>query len=132
MSQMLVIQHRFKKIGLHNLVVRRIVSDILQVLGLKKVEKHCFIGFEVLIVVIIKSVIFWDITPCSPLKVNRIFGVTYRRHLQCRKNNPSKIPACGKQNAEDSTLQMMFRCLFYDAVNMSDCTVSNDRMTDES
>jgi hypothetical protein len=40
MSQMLVIPHRFKKIGLHNLVVRRILSDILLVLGLKKVEKH--------------------------------------------------------------------------------------------
>jgi hypothetical protein len=40
-SQMLVIAHMFKKIGLHNLVVRRIFSDILLVLGLKKVEKHC-------------------------------------------------------------------------------------------
>jgi hypothetical protein len=40
MSQMLVIPHRFKKIGIHNLVVRRIFSDILLVLGLKKVEKH--------------------------------------------------------------------------------------------
>jgi hypothetical protein len=41
MSQMLVIPHRFKKIGLHNLVVRIIFSDILLILGLKKVEKHC-------------------------------------------------------------------------------------------
>jgi hypothetical protein len=24
-----------------------------------------------------KSTIFWDITPCSPLKVNRHFGGTY-------------------------------------------------------
>jgi hypothetical protein len=38
---MLVIPHRFKKIGLHNLVVRRIFSDILLVLELKKFEKHC-------------------------------------------------------------------------------------------
>jgi hypothetical protein len=37
---MLVIPHRFKKISLHNLVVHRIFSDILLVLGLKKVEKH--------------------------------------------------------------------------------------------
>jgi hypothetical protein len=28
--------------------------------------------------------IFWDITPCSPLKVNRRFGGTYRIHLQGR------------------------------------------------
>jgi hypothetical protein len=40
MSQMLVIPHRFKKIGVHILVVRRIFSDILLVLGLKKVEKQ--------------------------------------------------------------------------------------------
>jgi hypothetical protein len=31
-------------------------------------------GFEVLTAVIIKSSIFWDITPYSPLKVNRCFG----------------------------------------------------------
>jgi hypothetical protein len=41
MSQMVVIPHRFKNIGVHNLVVRRIFSDILLVLRLKKVEKHC-------------------------------------------------------------------------------------------
>jgi hypothetical protein len=29
-----------------------------------------------------KSSIFWDITPCSPLKVNRSFGETCRLHLQ--------------------------------------------------
>jgi hypothetical protein len=40
MSKMLVIPHRFKKIGVHNLVVRRISSDILLVLGLKTVEEH--------------------------------------------------------------------------------------------
>jgi hypothetical protein len=31
-----------------------------------------------------KSYLFWDITPCSPLKVNRRFGGTYRLHLQGR------------------------------------------------
>jgi hypothetical protein len=30
----------------------------------------------------VKSTIFWDITPCSPLKVNRRFGGTYRLHLE--------------------------------------------------
>jgi hypothetical protein len=29
-----------------------------------------------------KSTIFWDITPCSPLSVNRSFGGTYHLHLQ--------------------------------------------------
>jgi hypothetical protein len=40
-----------------------------------------------------KSSIFWDITPCSPLSVNRRFGGTYRLHLQGRKNKLSKKPA---------------------------------------
>jgi hypothetical protein len=34
--------------------------------------------------------IFWDITPCSPLKVNRRFGVAYRLHLQGRRINRAK------------------------------------------
>jgi hypothetical protein len=29
-----------------------------------------------------KSIIFWDMTPCSPLSFNRRFGGTYRLHLQ--------------------------------------------------
>jgi hypothetical protein len=32
------------------------------------------IGFEVLTPVVLKSAVFWDIEPCSPLKVNRRFG----------------------------------------------------------
>jgi hypothetical protein len=32
------------------------------------------VGFEVLTAVVRKSIIFWDITPCSPLKVNRYIG----------------------------------------------------------
>jgi hypothetical protein len=43
---MLVKSHRFKKLGLHILVVRRIFSDILLVLGLIKVEKHCTILYQ--------------------------------------------------------------------------------------
>jgi hypothetical protein len=32
-----------------------------------------------------KCTIFWDITPCNPLSVNRRFGGTYDLHLQGRK-----------------------------------------------
>jgi hypothetical protein len=32
--------------------------------------------------VVMKSTIFWDITSCSPLSVNRRFGETYRLRLQ--------------------------------------------------
>jgi hypothetical protein len=38
--------------------------------------------FEVLTSVVMKSFIFWDITPCSLLKVNRRFGGTCHLHLQ--------------------------------------------------
>jgi hypothetical protein len=31
---------------------------------------------------ITESINFWDITPCSPLSVNRCFGGTYRLHLE--------------------------------------------------
>jgi hypothetical protein len=40
------------------------------------------VGFEVLTAVVMKSTIFWDIKPCSPLKVNRRFWRTYRLHFQ--------------------------------------------------
>jgi hypothetical protein len=41
-----------------------------------------YVGTEVLTPVVMKSTILWDITPCSPLEVNRRFGGTYRLHLQ--------------------------------------------------
>jgi hypothetical protein len=43
------------------------------------------VGFEVLTAVVMKSTIFRDIAPCSPLSVNRRFGGTYRLLLQGRR-----------------------------------------------
>jgi hypothetical protein len=40
------------------------------------------VGFEVLTLVVIKSSVFCDITPYSPLKVNRSFWEKCRLHLQ--------------------------------------------------
>jgi hypothetical protein len=55
------------------------------------------VGFEVLTAVVTNSTIFWHITPCSPLSVNRRFGGKYRLHLQSRKisqaRNQSESPA---------------------------------------
>jgi hypothetical protein len=34
-----------------------------------------FVGFEVLTAVVMKSIIFCDITPCRPLNVNGLHGV---------------------------------------------------------
>jgi hypothetical protein len=41
----------------------------------------------------LKSIILWDMPPCSPLSFNRRFGRTYRLHLQGRRNKFSKKPA---------------------------------------
>jgi hypothetical protein len=41
----------------------------------------------------LKSIILWDMTPCSPLSFNRRFGGTYRLHLQGPRNKLSKKPA---------------------------------------
>jgi hypothetical protein len=49
---------------------------------------------EVLTAVVMKSSIFYDITPCSPLKVNRRFGRTYRLNLQCRRISRAFHLAC--------------------------------------
>jgi hypothetical protein len=46
-----------------------------------------YVGFEVLTAVVMKSIIFWDITLCSLLKVNGCFGGTYRFRLQGRRIN---------------------------------------------
>jgi hypothetical protein len=45
---------------------------------------HC-VGFEVFTAVVMKSIIFLYMTPCSPLSCNRRFGGTYRLHLQGRR-----------------------------------------------
>jgi hypothetical protein len=58
-----------------------------------------------------KSINFWDITPCSPLSVNRRFGGTYRLHLQGRTNNFSK-QAGGKQNHKSFSLDSVSSQIF--------------------
>jgi hypothetical protein len=64
------------------------------------------VGYEVVTSVVMKSTVFWDITPCSPLNVNRRFGGTYRLHFHGRRiirarnqceskwQAPSVGPAC--------------------------------------
>jgi hypothetical protein len=49
------------------------------------VTKLHYVGFEVLAAVVMKTTIFCDITPCSPLEYNRRFKGTYRLHLQGRR-----------------------------------------------
>jgi hypothetical protein len=44
------------------------------------------VGIEVLIAVVMKSSIFWDIGPCIPLKPIWRFGGTYRLHFSRERN----------------------------------------------
>jgi hypothetical protein len=49
-----------------------------------------FVGSEVLTAVVMKSSMFWDITPCSQLKVNRRFTGTCHLHLQGRRKSRAR------------------------------------------
>jgi hypothetical protein len=59
---------------------------------IQKITGVAYVGFEVLTAVVMNSSVFWDIMPCSPLKVNRRFGehITY---ILRSKNKPGKIAA---------------------------------------
>jgi hypothetical protein len=72
-----------------------------------------------------KSIIFWDMTPCSPLSFNRRFGGSYRLHLQGRRNRFIKTSkqAGGKQNEPISlTLKI-------EAICSSETSVETERNT---
>jgi hypothetical protein len=60
---------------------------IIFCLRLVQIVNH-IIGFEVLTAVVMKGSIFWDITLCSPLKVNRRFGRVSSLHIQRRRKKP--------------------------------------------
>jgi hypothetical protein len=49
---------------------------------------------------LMKSAIFWDITPCSQLTVNRHFGGTYHLHLQGRRINRARNQRESRWQAE--------------------------------
>jgi hypothetical protein len=51
-----------------------------------QIKTSC-VGFQGLTTVAVKNYIFWNITLCSPVRINRRFGGTYRLHLQSRRIN---------------------------------------------
>jgi hypothetical protein len=53
--------------------------------GSRKRKKFKDVGFEVFTDVVMESIIFWDVTPCSLSRFNRRFGGTYRLHFQGRR-----------------------------------------------
>jgi hypothetical protein len=63
-------------------------------------------GSGVLTAVVMKNSIFWDITPCSPLEVNRSLGVTHSLHLQgCRVGQ-----ARNKHGADKKQSNIVYAC----------------------
>jgi hypothetical protein len=62
--------------------------------------KFSLVKFEVVTAVVMESSTFWDITPCSPLKVNRRFREICRLHLQGRRisHERNKREAGNKQS----------------------------------
>jgi hypothetical protein len=72
-----------------------------------------YVGFEVLTAVVMKSTIFWDTTPCSPLNVNRRFGGTYRLHLQGRKISSARNQRESRWQAELLSLPPAFLLIIF-------------------
>jgi hypothetical protein len=64
-----------------------------------------FVRFEVLTAVVMKSSIFWDVTPCSLLKVNQRFGGRCRHHLQGRRKSRARNQLDSGRNQLDSGWQ---------------------------
>jgi hypothetical protein len=69
------------------------------------------VGFEVLTAVVMKSSIFWDITPRSPLRVNRHFGGTCRLQFQVRRISHARNQreAGSKQSSAEDGRDMFLR-----------------------
>jgi hypothetical protein len=61
------------------------------------------LGFEFLTAAIMKIYIFWVTTSCSPLKVNRRFGGTYRLHLEVRRVSQARNQRESRWKAEQSS-----------------------------
>jgi hypothetical protein len=69
-----------------------------------------------------KSSIFWNITPCGPLKVNQRFEGTRRLHLQSRRINRPR------NQCEISSKQRS--CLAYSSTLKMEATCSSETMVD--
>jgi hypothetical protein len=83
------------------------------------------VGFEVFTPVVMKSFIFWDITPCSLLKVNRRFGGKCHLRLQGRRISQARalLAICFtlvSGLAYSSTLKMEATCYSETSVDSED------------
>jgi hypothetical protein len=70
--------------------------------------------------ILLNGTIFWDITPYSPLSINRHFGEIYRLHLQGRKN---------KLLSRWILAQLLFPALKMEAICSSETSVDTQQST---
>jgi hypothetical protein len=81
------------------------------------------VGFEVPAAVDMKSSVFWDITSCSQLKGNRLFGGTCPLPSSGTKNKPASGLLCflsASCLAFSSTLKMKGTCLCGTSVDFNE------------
>jgi hypothetical protein len=83
------------------------------------------VGFETLTVVVMKSFVFWDIMPYSPLKIKRSFGETCLIHLQNRRI--CQLRNHGKTDCKHSLVPVS--CLVYPSALKMEATYSSETST---
>jgi hypothetical protein len=79
-----------------------------------------------------KSSIFWDITPCSPLKVKQHFGGIFRLHLYGRrisKSRNQREAACN-QSCLLATCFTLISCLAHSSALKMEATYSSETPVD--
>jgi hypothetical protein len=86
--------------------------------------------FEALTAVLMKSTIFWDITPCIPLSVNRRLGGTNRLNLKGRKIKRWTKPARNQVTSlQVVSCSAIFFTLKMEAICSSETSVDTQRTT---
>jgi hypothetical protein len=83
-------------------------------------QQEIYVGCEVLTAVVMKSTIFWDITPWGPLKVYRRFGGTRHLHFQGRK-----ISQAGNQLEAGSKQSWFLTWFILDPEDRGDISLRN-------
>jgi hypothetical protein len=84
-SLFIALLHRFLTVHIYCCIYYGIFVKSLVITDYVYVKSVGYIvGFEVFTTVVMKAIIFWNITPCSALSFNRRFGGIYRLHLQNR------------------------------------------------
>lgn len=71
------------------------------------------------------SFIFWNITSCSPLKVNQHFGGTCYLHIQCCKVMQTTI----QRETESAAISGRLVFVFWETERFISCPVSNSDAT---